>query len=153
MTQTQNWKRTFFTIWVGQAVSLITSAIVQMAFIFYLTQMTNSALILSLASLAGFLPYALLGPLIGVWVDRYDRKRIMIGADLMIALCSAGFAGIAYYMDPPGTECGDAAVGSRGSADPLRWLQPGAAIRQLYHKPRHSGAAVRYLEPDRFNVA
>lgn len=101
MTQTQNWKRTFFTIWGGQAVSLITSAIVQMAFIFYLTQKTDSALILSLASLAGFLPYALLGPLIGVWVDRYDRKRIMIGADLMIALCGAGLAAFAYYMDPP----------------------------------------------------
>ncbi len=101
MTQTQNWKRTFFTIWGGQAISLITSAIVQMAFIFYLTQKTNSALILSLASLAGFLPYALLGPLIGVWVDRYDRKRIMIGADLMIALCGAGLAAFAYVMDPP----------------------------------------------------
>ena len=101
MTQTQNWKRTFFTIWSGQAVSLITSAIVQMAFIFYLTQKTGSALILSLASLAGFLPYALLGPLIGVWVDRYDRKRILIGADLMIALCGAGLAVFSYYMDPP----------------------------------------------------
>ncbi len=101
MTQTTNWKRTFFTIWAGQAVSLITSAIVQMAFIFYLTQKADSALILSLASLAGFLPYALLGPFIGVWVDRYDRKRIMIGADLMIALCGAGLAAFAYYMDPP----------------------------------------------------
>ena len=102
MTQRkQHWKRTFFTIWGGQAVSLITSAIVQMAFIFYLTQKTDSALILSLASMAGFLPYALLGPLIGVWVDRYHRKTIMISADLLIALCSAGLAAYAYYMDPP----------------------------------------------------
>ncbi len=101
MTQSSNWKRTFFTIWAGQAVSLITSAIVQMAFIFYLTQKTNSALILSIASLAGFLPYALLGPFIGVWVDRYNRKHIMIGADLLIALCSALLAVYAYYMEPP----------------------------------------------------
>ena len=99
--QKQHWKRTFFTIWGGQAVSLITSAIVQMAFIFYLTQKTDSALILSLASMAGFLPYALLGPLIGVWVDRYHRKAIMISADLLIALCSAGLAAYTYYMDPP----------------------------------------------------
>ena len=102
MTQRkQHWKRTFFTIWGGQAVSLITSAIVQMAFIFYLTQKTDSALILSLASMAGFLPYALLGPFIGVWVDRYHRKTIMISADLLIALCSAGLAAYAYYMEPP----------------------------------------------------
>ncbi|HWR22259.1 MAG TPA: MFS transporter [Feifaniaceae bacterium] len=100
MTQT-HWKRTFFTILGGQAVSLVTSAIVQMALIFYLTEKTDSALILSLASMAGFLPYALLGPFIGVWVDRYDRKRIMIGADLLIALCGAGLAAFAYAADPP----------------------------------------------------
>lgn len=33
-----NWKLKFYTIWAGQAVSLITSAILQMAIIFYLTE-------------------------------------------------------------------------------------------------------------------
>ncbi len=60
--QTSQWKRDFFTIWAGQAASLITSAILQMAIIFYLTEKTGSALVLSIASLVGFLPYALLGP-------------------------------------------------------------------------------------------
>ncbi len=36
--QKANWKRRFFTIWTGQAVSLITSAILQMAMIWYLTE-------------------------------------------------------------------------------------------------------------------
>jgi DHA3 family macrolide efflux protein-like MFS transporter len=52
------WKRDFFTIWTGQAISLITSAILQMTIIFYLTEKTGSAMVLSIASLVGFLPYA-----------------------------------------------------------------------------------------------
>src|SRR5690554_3922686 len=95
------WKRTFFTIWAGQAISLITSAILQMAIIFYLTEKTGSALVLSIASLVGFLPYALLGPFIGVLVDRYDRKLVMIGADLIIAAAGAGLAVAAWYMELP----------------------------------------------------
>lgn len=95
------WKRDFFTIWTGQAISLFTSAILQMAIIFYLTEKTGSAMVLSIASLVGFLPYAVFGPMIGVLVDRYDRKRIMIGADLIIAAAGAALAIIALYMELP----------------------------------------------------
>lgn len=63
-------KQDFFTIWTGQAISLITSTILQMAIIFYLTERTESAMVLSVASLVGFLPYAVFGPVIGVLVDR-----------------------------------------------------------------------------------
>ncbi|HEY8344781.1 MAG TPA: MFS transporter, partial [Bacillota bacterium] len=100
-TKTTKWKRNFFTIWVGQAVSLITSAILQMAIIFYLTEKTGSALVLSIASLAGFLPYGIFGPAIGVLVDRYDRKLVMIGADLIIAAAGAVLAVIALFMELP----------------------------------------------------
>lgn len=96
-----SWRRKFFIIWSGQAVSLITSAILQMAFIYYLTQTTGSAMVLSLASLAGFLPYAVLGPLIGVYVDRYSRKMIMIAADLTIAAAGAVLAVVSLYGPLP----------------------------------------------------
>ena len=101
MEKYNNWKLKFFTIWTGQAVSLITSAILQMAIIFYLTEKTGSAMVLSMASLVGFLPYAVLGPAIGVLVDRYDRKKLMIGADLIIAAAGAVLAIIALYMELP----------------------------------------------------
>lgn len=96
-----NWKLKFYTIWAGQAVSLITSAILQMAIIFYLTEKTGSAMVLSMASLVGFLPYAVFGPAIGVLVDRHDRKKIMIGADLIIAAAGAVLAIVALYMELP----------------------------------------------------
>lgn len=101
MGKYNNWKLKFFTIWAGQAVSLITSTILQMAIIFYLTEKTESAMMLSMASLVGFLPYAVFGPAIGVLVDRYDRKKIMIGADLIIAAAGAVLAIIALYMELP----------------------------------------------------
>ena len=101
MEEYDQWKLKFFTIWAGQAVSLITSAILQMVIIYYLTVKTESAMVLSMASLVGFLPYAVFGPAIGVLVDRYDRKRIMIGADLIIAAAGAVLAIIALYMELP----------------------------------------------------
>ena len=48
MEKYNNWKLKFYTIWAGQAVSLITSAILQMAIIFYLTAKTGSAMVLSM---------------------------------------------------------------------------------------------------------
>jgi DHA3 family macrolide efflux protein-like MFS transporter len=99
MEKYKNWKLKFYTIWAGQAVSLITSAILQMAIIFYLTEKTGSAMVLSMASLVGFLPYAVFGPAIGVLVDRHDRKKIMIGADLIIAAAGAVLAIVALYTE------------------------------------------------------
>ena len=51
MEKYNNWKLKFYTIWAGQAVSLMTRAIPQMAIIFYLTEKTGSAMVLSMASL------------------------------------------------------------------------------------------------------
>lgn len=101
MTKYKNWKFKFYSIWTGQAISLITSAILQMAIVFYLTEKTGSAMILSMASLIGFLPYAIFGPAIGVLVDRYDRKKIMIGADLVIATAGAVLTIVSLYIDLP----------------------------------------------------
>ncbi|WP_308637379.1 MFS transporter [Paenibacillus silvisoli] len=101
MNQTSNWKRQFFTIWAGQAVSIITSAVLQMALIWYLTAKTGSAMVLSMATLAGFLPQALGGPLIGVWVDRMHRKYVMMLADGLVAAAAAVLAVIAFYVELP----------------------------------------------------
>jgi len=101
MTQIKNWKRPYFTILSGEAVSLVTSGILQMVLIFYLTEKTGSALVLSMATFFGFLPQALLGPFIGVWVDRWNRKFVMIGADLFIALAGVALAILALNVEPP----------------------------------------------------
>ena len=100
MPQT-NWKKSFFTIWAGQAVSLITSGVLQMALIWYITFRTNSAAILSLASIIAFLPQAILGPFIGVFIDRWNRKAIMIASDLFIAAVAGVLAVIGLFGEIP----------------------------------------------------
>lgn len=82
----RNWKHKFITLWSGQSVSLFTSSILQMAIVWYLTEKTGSAAVLSFATLIGYLPAAVLGMFIGTFIDRHSRKRIMIIADLSIAM-------------------------------------------------------------------
>ena len=102
MTQNNNsWKRNYFTLLIGQGVSFISSGILQMAIIFYLVAKTNSAIILTIATLIGFLPQACLGPFAGVFVDRHSRKGVMIGADLMIAAAGGLLALAALYTELP----------------------------------------------------
>lgn len=82
------WKRSFFPIWGGQAASLLGSQIVQFALIWYLTVQTESATVLATASIFEYLPTVFLGPAIGVLVDRWNRRRIMILADTVAALAT-----------------------------------------------------------------
>ncbi len=82
----KNWKTKFFSVWLGQAFSLLGSQIVQFTLIWYLTKETGSAAVLAISTFVSLLPNVLLAPFIGALVDRWDRKRIMIISDLLIAL-------------------------------------------------------------------
>ena len=83
-----NWKKNFFTIWTGQAISQFSSSVLQFAVVWYLTDHTGSAMVLTAAMMMGFLPQGVLGPFIGVFIDQYNRKRIMIISDLLISAAS-----------------------------------------------------------------
>lgn len=84
----ENWKKTFAVIWSGQLVSILSSSVVGFAIMFWMSIETGSAEVLALAAIAGMLPQSLLGPFVGVYVDRWDRKLTMILADSFIALCT-----------------------------------------------------------------
>jgi len=87
-TLNRNWAARFIPLWVGQALSLLGSQLVQFAIIWYLTQKTNSATTLAIASMMGLLPQVLLSPFIGTWVDRGNRRLILIAADATVALAT-----------------------------------------------------------------
>jgi DHA3 family macrolide efflux protein-like MFS transporter len=88
----KNWATPFFTIWTGQALSLVGSQVGSFALVWWLTQASGSATVLATASLVAMLPSVLLGPFAGALVDRLNRRRVMIIADSAIALLSAGLA-------------------------------------------------------------
>ena len=95
------WKKSFFTIFTGQALSLIGSSAVQFSLIWWLSSETKSAIMLALAGLLAFLPQLVLGPFAGVWVDRLKRKTVIICADLFTGLVAAGFAAAFFFRTPP----------------------------------------------------
>ena len=82
------WKARFFTIFSGQAFSLLGSMLVQFALIWYLTVKTESATVLAIASMVGMLPRIVIGPFIGPLVDRWDRRKTLIIADSIVALAT-----------------------------------------------------------------
>ena len=86
--------RPFWTLWIGQAISLLGSRVVQFGIIWYLTEETGSATVLAMASLVAFLPQVVLGPFVGVLVDRWNRRRTMLAADIVIALATLGLAAL-----------------------------------------------------------
>jgi DHA3 family macrolide efflux protein-like MFS transporter len=86
------WAKPFFTVWTGQLFSLVGSALVQFALVWWLTQQTNSATILATATMVAMLPEIVLGPFTGALVDRLNRKRVMMIADGAVALTTLGLA-------------------------------------------------------------
>ena len=86
--QNRGWAAKFFTIWGGQALSLLGSQLVQFALIWWLTKTTGSATVLATASLVGLLPQVFLMPIAGAMVDRMNRRVVMIAADSLIALAT-----------------------------------------------------------------
>lgn len=84
----KKWAPPFFTIWTGQAFSLLGSQLVQFALIWWLTKTTGSATVLATAALVGLLPMVILGPIAGAFIDRWSRRLIMILADSAIALAT-----------------------------------------------------------------
>jgi DHA3 family macrolide efflux protein-like MFS transporter len=103
----------FLALWTGQALSLVGSAAVQFALIWWLTRETESAAVLATAALVGLLPTVALGPVIGVLVDRWDRKAVMLAADAMVALASAVLA-CAYFAGAASTGLAFAILFLRG---------------------------------------
>jgi len=99
-TRTDSWLRTFLIIFTGQSFSLLGSAAVNFALVWWLTAETGSASILAYASIAAILPQAILGPIAGPFVDRWDRRLTMIVADLLIAATSVGLL-IAFAEGTP----------------------------------------------------
>ncbi|OPY31915.1 MAG: enterobactin exporter EntS [Methanomassiliicoccales archaeon PtaU1.Bin124] len=86
VTGNEAWLKRFLFIFSGQALSIVGSAIVQFAVIWYLTITTGSATVLAIAGICGFLPQVILTPIAGTYVDRWKRRYVMIAADGLIAL-------------------------------------------------------------------
>lgn len=83
--------RNYRNTWVGQVVSEIGDHFNNVAVFSLAVATTKSGLVVSGIMLSRAIPAMLAGPLAGVVLDRFDRKRVMIASDLIRAVVAAGF--------------------------------------------------------------
>jgi MFS family permease len=72
----------FWIVWAGQLVSLLGSGMTQFALTIWVFQETSRATDLALMGVFFMVPFLLMSPVVGVMVDRYDRKLMMMLSDL-----------------------------------------------------------------------
>lgn len=92
------WKTPFFTIWIGQAISLVGSHLVRFALVWWLTEVTGSAVALATATTMFTLPAIFVGPFAGVLIDRLPRKWVLILSDGSVALFTA-LLSLLFWLD------------------------------------------------------
>jgi MFS family permease len=76
----------FWKFLLGQTVSNVGSSFTIFVLPLLVFKLTGSAFNLALVASAEYIPYLLFGLIIGAWVDRVDRRRLMILTDMAQAL-------------------------------------------------------------------
>src|SRR5919199_987371 len=76
-------QRNFALLWAAGLISMLGDWVLFIALPFYIYTLTGSALATGLMFIVETLPPLLLGSVAGVFVDRWDRRRTLIGADLL----------------------------------------------------------------------
>ena len=82
----KNWKPQAMLFLISQCITLFGSTLVQMAIVWYVTIQTSSGVWGAAFTVCSYLPQFLISFVAGVWADRHSRKRLIVGADSLIAL-------------------------------------------------------------------
>ena len=76
------WNRNFALLWQGQLVSSLGKQAFAVTAMLWLKEVTGSGSIMGLLMMSAMLPPVLLGPVAGVFVDRWDRRKIIAYTDI-----------------------------------------------------------------------
>ena len=87
-----HWKQTTARFLTAQTISLFGSSLVQYAIVWYITLSTSSGRMLTISTICGFAPQIIISLFAGVWIDRYDRKKLIMVSDAVIALATLALA-------------------------------------------------------------
>ncbi len=81
--------RAYLLFWAGQMLSVLASNVVQFVIVLWVTLETKSSVFLGIAAFAGFAPFIVVTPIAGVFVDRWNRKKVIISMDFLQAATTA----------------------------------------------------------------
>ena len=86
--------RNFRLFFCGQSLSLIGTWMTRLATSWLVYRLTGSSFLLGVVTFAGQIPTFLLGPLAGVWADRWERRRVLLITQFLAALQSLALAAL-----------------------------------------------------------
>src|SRR6202050_2110993 len=86
--------RNFRLFFGGQSISLIGTWMTRIATSWLVYKLTGSPLLLGLVGFVGQIPTFLLAPFAGVWVDRLDRRQVLLWTQALAAVQSLLLAGL-----------------------------------------------------------
>ncbi len=81
----------FRRIWAAQAISDLGDGMTSLALLLVVTLLTGSTAALAVMAISLAVPAIVVGPVAGVFVDRWDRRRVMLASDLIRAAVVLGF--------------------------------------------------------------
>jgi len=80
----------FVVVWLGQVISILASTMSHFGLSIWMYQQTESATAMGLMQVFFITPFLLMSPIAGVWVDRYNRKLMMMVSDLTAVVATGG---------------------------------------------------------------
>jgi MFS family permease len=86
--------RNFKLFFVGQGISVIGNWMTRLATTWLVYHMTHSALLLGIVTFAGQIVSFLLGPFAGVWVERLNRRKLLVVTQAAAAVQSLALAAL-----------------------------------------------------------
>jgi MFS family permease len=88
--------RNYRLFFAGQSVSLIGTWMTRLAMSWIVYQLTDSAFLLGLTSFVGQIPAFFVAPIAGVWLDRWNRHRVLVITQVLAMIQSLALAALAF---------------------------------------------------------
>lgn len=91
---------TFLRFWAGSSVSTIGNQVTVLALPWLVLQLTQSPFQLGIVGALEFVPFLVFGLIVGVYADRWDRRLILLVADLVrfLVLASVPLAALLHVL-------------------------------------------------------
>ena len=88
--------RNYRLFFAGQSISLVGTWLTRVATSWLVYRLTGSALLLGIIGFSGQIPTFFLAPVAGVWVDRWNRHRVLVVTQALAMVQSALLAALAW---------------------------------------------------------
>ena len=98
-TPTKLWNKNFITYIIGLELNQIATALLQFSLPLYLLIQTGNPILLSTILTISALPPIITSPIGGVVADKFNKRKMMAGVNVLIALITIAYIGFAQALD------------------------------------------------------